>query len=66
MTLPVIDHERHVMILVSGEDKEPILRDGVSGRRTPPLPVKRIIPQGMLEWYVDGAAASLLPAELRS
>src|SRR3569833_2759624 len=58
--LPVIDHARHVMGLVSGEDKAPILRDGVSGRRTPPFPVQLINPQGMLEWYVDGAAASLL------
>lgn len=66
VTLPVIDHARHVMILVSGEDKAPILRDVVSGRRTPPFPVQLINPQGMLEWYVDGAAASLLPAELRS
>src|SRR3569623_47020 len=66
VTLPVIDHARHVMVLVSGEDKAPILRDVVSGRRTPPFPVQLINPQGMLEWYVDGAAASLLPAELRS
>lgn len=66
VTLPVIDHARQVMILVSGESKAPLLRDLVSGRRSPPYPVQLINPQGVLEWYVDGAAASLLPTELRS
>lgn len=66
VTLPVIDHARHVMVLLSGENKAPILRDLVVGRRGPPYPVQLINPQGVLEWYVDNAAASLLPAELRS
>ena len=66
VTLPVIDHARHVAILVSGENKSPILRDVVRGRRSPPYPVQLINPQGVLEWYLDSAAASLLPKELRS
>lgn len=66
LTLPMIDHARHVMILVSGEDKAPIVRDVFTTRRTPPYPVQLINPQGVLEWYLDQAAAALLPAELRS
>lgn len=66
VTLPVIDHARQVMMLVSGESKAPILHDLVSGRRSPPYPVQLINAQGVLEWYVDGTAASLFPAELRS
>jgi 6-phosphogluconolactonase len=66
ITLPVIDHARHVLILVSGETKAPIIRDVFTTRRTPPYPVQLINPQGLLEWHLDHAAAALLPAELRS
>lgn len=66
VTLPMIDHARQVMILVSGGDKAPIVRDVFTTRRTPPYPVQLINPQGALEWYLDQAAAALLPAELRS
>jgi 6-phosphogluconolactonase len=66
VTLPVIDHARHVLILVSGEDKAPIMRDVFATRHTPPYPVQLINPQGALEWHIDQAAASLLPEELRS
>jgi 6-phosphogluconolactonase/glucosamine-6-phosphate isomerase/deaminase len=64
--LPVIDHARHVLILVSGEEKAAILRDVFSTRHTPPYPVQLINPQGALEWHIDQAAAALLPEELRS
>jgi 6-phosphogluconolactonase len=66
LTLPVIDHARHVLILVSGDAKAPIIRDVFATRRTPPYPVQLINPQGMLEWHLDQAAAALLPEELRS
>jgi len=66
LTLPVIDHARQVMILVSGADKAMIIRDVFTTRRTPPYPVQLINPLGALEWYLDQAAAALLPAELRS
>jgi len=66
ITLPVIDHARHVLILVSGEDKAPILRDVFAARHTPPFPVQLINPQGALEWHLDQSAAALLPEELRS
>lgn len=67
LTLPVIDHARHVLILVDGEKKAPILRDVFSARTAlPPYPVQLINPQGVLEWYIDKEAASLLPEALRS
>jgi 6-phosphogluconolactonase len=66
LTLPVIDHARHVLILVSGDAKAPIICDIFATRRTPPYPVQLINPQGMLEWHLDQAAAAQLPEELRS
>lgn len=66
ITLPVIDHARHAAILVSGAGKAAILSELCRGRRTPPYPVQLINPQGALEWFVDAAAASQLPDELRS
>jgi len=66
LTLPMIDHARYVMMLVSGAGKADILRDVFSTRPTPPYPVQLINPQGALEWHIDQAAAKLLPEELRS
>lgn len=66
LTLPVIDHARHVLILVSGDAKAPIIRNVFGTSHTPPYPVQLINPQGILEWHLDQAAASLLPEELRS
>lgn len=66
VTLPVIDHARHIMILVSGDAKATIIRDVFTIRHTPPYPVQLINPQGSLEWHLDSAAAALLPEELRS
>jgi 6-phosphogluconolactonase len=66
VTLPVIDHARQVLILVSGDNKANIVRDVFATRHTPPYPVQLINPQGALEWHLDQAAAALLPEELRS
>src|SRR3569623_855268 len=66
VTLPVIDHALHVVILVSGEYKAEIMRNLTKGRRMPPYPVQLINPLGVFEWYVDSAAAALLPSELRT
>jgi len=66
LTLPVIDHARHVLILVSGAGKADIMRDIFASQPTPPYPVQLINPQGMLEWHLDKAAAAELPEELRS
>jgi 6-phosphogluconolactonase len=66
LTLPVIDHARHVLMLVSGAGKAAIMRDVFATQPTPPYPVQLINPQGALEWHLDQAAAAELPEELRS
>lgn len=66
LTLPVIDHARHVLILVSGSGKASIIHDVFATKPTPPYPVQLINPQGALEWHLDQAAAAALPEELRS
>lgn len=61
LTLPAINHARHVLILVSGEKKADIVRHVLGGMpETNPLPVQRIHPSGELEWYLDAAAAHYL------
>jgi 6-phosphogluconolactonase len=66
VTLPVIDHARHVLILVSGDAKATIMHEVFARQQTPPYPVQLINPQGTLEWHLDQAAAAALPEELRS
>lgn len=55
MTYPVIESSRRVAFLVTGSEKEPILRairDGSSQ-----VPAARVRPVGELFWFVDRAAA---------
>lgn len=66
ITLPVIDHARHVMLLVLGQAKAPVMRTVFTNGRTPPYPVQLINPRGTMEWYLDTAAAAQLPPELRA
>lgn len=63
LTLPVLNHARHLLLLVSGEKKADILRHIF---RAPPeavpLPVQLLTPvEGALEWYIDRDAARYLP-----
>ena len=64
LTLPVLDHARRLMFLVTGADKAEIVRrvflDPPVG---PPLPVRLIAPRGEVEWHLDAAAAQYLPRE---
>ncbi len=61
MTLPVINHARHVVFLVSGEGKAGILKE-IFEESSMPLPAQRINPvKGQLTWLLDRAAASRLP-----
>lgn len=61
MTLPLIEHARHIAILAAGENKADIIRqvfiEDVDGER---YPVQRLHPAGELEWYLDAAAAAAL------
>ncbi|CAK0771780.1 6-phosphogluconolactonase [Gammaproteobacteria bacterium] len=65
LTRPVIDQAGQVMILVSGAEKAAtVSRVFVSAPSCPPLPVQRLAPQGEMTWFLDAAAASLLPPSL--
>lgn len=56
LTLPTLNASRHVLFLVSGADKrEAVAR--VLEDASPPLPARRIQPDGVLEWYLDAEAA---------
>lgn len=58
ITFPVIDAARHIMLLVAGQTKAPVMKEVFDGRRRKPrFPVEMIQPQGEMEWYVDRAAA---------
>lgn len=66
LTLPVLNHARHLLIVVSGEKKADVLRHVF---RAPPeavpLPVQLLKPpEGTLEWYIDRDAARFLPNEV--
>jgi 6-phosphogluconolactonase len=63
LTLPVFNHARDVIVLVSGVEKAETLRAVLEGRPDPdtyPVQGLRPVPPGRLTWLVDAAAASLL------
>lgn len=62
LTFPVINAAHHIALLVAGDNKAAIIKD-VFGKAgvTPRYPVGRLKPQGELEWFIDHAAAHLLP-----
>lgn len=58
VTLPVINHARHIMMLAAGAGKTQILSYVLGASPgSEPLPVQMIEPTGGMEWYVDEAAA---------
>lgn len=62
ITLPVINHARNILLPALGAGKADVL--GRIFRNTPSaslLPAQRIQSQGVLEWYLDQAAAAQLP-----
>jgi 6-phosphogluconolactonase len=62
MTLPVINAARHVVFLVSGEEKASVLARVLGPRRQPEaLPAQGVRPaEGDVTWLVDAAAARLV------
>lgn len=64
MTAPLINHARHICFLVTGEDKASIVKEVLSislqGFNYPAQLIKQS--DGELYWFLDQAAASLLPA----
>ncbi len=62
-TYPLINAARHVWILATGAEKQPILAK-VFGGRAPDLPVCRIRPRpGELTWWLDDDAAKAVPPQ---
>lgn len=63
LTYPVLNAAAQVIFLVAGADKAETLRDVFDGaRRTPGFPAQGVQPvNGRLSWYLDQAAARLLP-----
>jgi 6-phosphogluconolactonase len=61
VTLPVINAARHVMVLVAGMNKAPIMSEIMSDYQGHPrYPVEMIDPRGQMEWYIDRDAAPFL------
>jgi 6-phosphogluconolactonase len=61
LTLPVINHARHIMLLVSGEKKADILRHiHHTSPCVAPLPIQMLICKNQVEWYLDKSAARQL------
>jgi len=60
LSLPVIAHARHILMLAAGEEKAGIVRRALGAPESPPLPVQRLQPVHEMEWYLDQAAAAQL------
>ncbi len=61
LTLPVLNHARNIVFLVSGKEKAPMLRTILNDPKKD-LPAQQVQPgHGKLTWLTDRAAASLLP-----
>lgn len=64
LTLPVLEHARHLLFLVAGADKRAALAAALAGPgEAKPLPVHRLQPRGQVEWWCDRAAAQNLPTQ---
>ncbi len=58
ITFPIINHARHVLFLVAGVDKRPVIQKIFSRSQHPPLlPVQMLKPAGRVEMYLDSDAA---------
>jgi 6-phosphogluconolactonase len=64
LTLPTINHARHIFFLISGPEKSGAVLEVLERSRDGALlPASLIEPKdGELRFYLDQAAASLLPA----
>ena len=62
LTLPVLDNAKRVSFLVAGESKIKVLTDIIGNRSSNlPFPSSMVHPvDGLLEWYLDKAAATNL------
>lgn len=61
LTYPVLNAARNLMLLVSGENKAPVVAQVLGDDGDEHYPVQKLTPQGRIEWYLDQGAASQLP-----
>ena len=61
LTLPVLNHSRVVLFLVSGKEKAAALKQ-IFSKEASDLPAKLVRPDGKLLWFVDEDAAMGLPS----
>lgn len=65
LTVPLINHSRHVLFLVAGADKQQALGQVFATTGDDQAYPSRLIrPSGQLQWLLDGAAAGSLPASV--
>lgn len=61
LTLPTLNHARQIWFLVAGREKAPIIAKIFSPHPGDvQLPVQLLKPHGIINWYLDNAAAQLL------
>lgn len=62
VTFPVLDNAKRVSFLVAGDSKAPVLKEIMESTGGPlPYPASMVSPEdGVLEWYLDKAAAPRL------
>ena len=67
LTVPVLNHARRIMFLVTGSDKAKTLKEVLMGPRDPVrLPAQLIgPPEGTCQWHVYSSKAGEAPAVLR-
>jgi 6-phosphogluconolactonase len=65
LTPPVLNHARHAMFLVSGDEKAAALHAVLEGAREPERYPAQIV-EGNVSWWVDRAAARLLKEPLET
>lgn len=65
ITYPVINAAKHVFVIAAGEGKSGILKEVLAGgEQDRRYPIQSVQPSGELVWYLDVAAAALLPKTL--
>lgn len=62
LTYPVINAAANVFVIAAGSGKQHILKQVLASEPIgEPYPIQRVRPSGELVWYIDSAAAELLP-----
>lgn len=61
LTYPVLNAARHLLLLVSGEAKAPVVAQALAADLPEQIyPIQKLSPRGRVEWFLDQAAASRL------